>query len=133
MSPQDKELVALLRSSTVPLSLLRCENDAAWKQEVSQAHLHFTVDKPISALAHFEGPFTEDEQHRILQALRAAEATLERQLFPSWAGKPWVVTSIEGPQTGRTLLAHRLGTNRPLVAPSVDDLVVQMTNGTISK
>lgn len=77
-------------------------------------------------LAHFEGPFTDEERAKIHRAVSLAEAAFDGKASPSWGGKPWIVTCIEGTQVERTLVAHRLGTKKPLVARSVDDLVAQM-------
>ena len=81
-----------------------------------------------NALAHFEGSFTADERRRISQAVSEAELTMDEKAPPPRIGKPWIITVVEGVHAGRVLLAHRIGTKRPLTATSVDNLIVQLTS-----
>lgn len=76
---------------------------------------------------YFVGSLTEDEKDKICRAIDTAENRREEANPPSWSGKPWVVTAITGTKMGHAFVAHRLGTNSPLVARSLDDLIDQVT------
>lgn len=79
----------------------------------------------MHALIHFNGSYSDQERHRLEEAVEYFEQHRPNTTRQTYIGKPWVI-NCQSMRARKVYIAHRYGTVFTITARSIPELIDQI-------